>query len=125
MDKPKIWDRNGRLTKKAKQYISFKLREHWKARKERELIDDFPIRVWAKFSYPDSTKRTLFIEAFVDGMFSQEAELQDLLIKAITKAFNDGIADLCQLGSEKIDRTTGQMEIRYKASKKSRWKYMR
>lgn len=127
MEKPKNWYKPQELTKDAKAYLKFKQKEYWKEKKQEERKEkqpkDFPIRVWAKFRY--TGKKPLFIEAFIDGMYLQQAKLENILVDNISKAFNDEIGESVELGSEKISFSDGKMEIRYKSSLTSKWSYMR
>ena len=130
--KPEIWSRriNGkiRLTQKAKDYLSFKLKQYYQKKAEakeerKEIKDTTPVRVWVKFAYTGT--KPLFIEAFIDGSYSKVNEMERLLIKTIEDNFGMEVAERSEIGFERIAKSTDKMAIRYKHNLSAPWRYLR
>jgi hypothetical protein len=144
VSKPKRWYYNKKerkLTKGAKAYLSFKLKSYWKKRKasKEEVIEryerppkaDTIIRVWVKWQYP-STRKPLYIEAFIEGYYRDYNALLQLLESEIKRAFGSYVAERVEMGAEtgvvKQGRFTTKKEvpvIYYKSSLKSSWRRLR
>jgi hypothetical protein len=132
MKKPDKWYQR-KLTPEAKKYLSFKLKQYYKNKKEEAETrkikpkQDENIRVWLKYAYTNNNKH-LFIEAYIDGKKSDEYRLQDYLYNLIKTNFNKDIADMAEFGQEKISNSENvdtTPRIRYKHNLKGHWKYLR
>lgn len=139
MKKPKIWSRKvkgkRKLTTKAKEYLSFKLKAYYRTKEEKAIRkrptikEDTPIRIWVKFSYIGA--KPLFIEAFIDGYYRDRDKMKRILIRSIEQNFgmkSAKVAEEAELGYERIEklsRKSSDMAIRYKHNLSAPWRYLR